>query len=507
MTYSAPPTGLPVLPIRDAALLRQQAWLEGRWQDADDSHVCEVTDPADGTVIGTVPDMTGRETARAIAAAAAAYPAWRGLLAKQRAAILREWARLMREHKEDLAIIMTYEQGKPLWESRGEIDYAESFFDWYAEEAVRMNGETMPSHKANSRVFVTREPVGVTAAITPWNFPSAMITRKAGAALAAGCPMIVRPATETPYSALALAELARRAGVPGGVFQVITGEPRAIATALTDSPVVRKISFTGSTEIGRKLLAQSAQTVKKVSMELGGHAPFIAFDDVNVVTAAKGALGAKFATTGQDCLAANRIYVHERIHDAFAHHFTEMTKAMKMGPGMEEGVELGPLMSESAVRKCEEHVADAVAKGAKVLCGGKRSDLGGTFFEATVLIGVTPDMKIYHEETFGPVAPILSFSRESEVIAKANDSDFGLAAYLYTRDIGRAMRVSEALEYGMVGLNTPSFTGASIPFGGYKQSGLGREGSVHGLDDYTELKYTCIGSIDDDLEPEPIAAE
>jgi succinate-semialdehyde dehydrogenase len=484
--------GMPVR-LADPALFRQQAWLDGAWADADDGSAIAVTNPADQSPLGTVPKMGEAETLRAIAAAEAAYPAWRARLAKERAAILRRWAMLMTEAKEDLALIMTLEQGKPLAESRGEIDYAASFLDWFAEEAVRMNGDTMPTHLPGRRLIVSREPVGVTAAITPWNFPSAMITRKAGAALAAGCPMIVRPASETPYSALALAVLAARAGVPAGVFQVLTGSSRAIGRALTESPVVRKISFTGSTEVGRLLIAQSADTVKKVSMELGGHAPLIVFDDADLEKAVAEAINAKFQTTGQDCLAANRIFVQDRLYDAFAARFAAAAKALKVGNGLAPGVEQGPLMNDAAVAKCLEHVEDAKAKGARVLAGGGRHALGGLFFEPTVLGEVTPDMAIVHEETFGPVAPLLRFSTEAEAIARANDSIFGLAAYVFTRDLGHAFRVGEALEYGMVGINSSKITGAPIPFGGHKQSGLGREGSRYGLDDYTELKYLCVG--------------
>lgn len=476
-------------------LFRQSAFLAGEWVEGPKDAAIAVTDPATGAVIGHVPGLGAPETERAIAAAAAAYGPWRRLLAKERAAILRRWSDLMLAHREDLAVLMTLEQGKPIDESRGEIDYAASFLEWFGEEAKRLYGDTIPSHLPGSRMSVTREPVGVTAAITPWNFPSAMITRKAGAALAAGCPMIVRPASETPFSALALAVLAVEAGVPEGVFSVVTGPSRTIAGTLTASPIVRKISFTGSTEVGRILLAQSAETVKKVSMELGGHAPFLAFDDSDLEAAVAGAVAAKFATTGQDCLAVNRLYVQDGIHDAFVARFADAVAALKVGPGLDPSVDQGPLMSESAVAKCEAHVADALAKGAKAIVGGKRHALGGTFFQPTVLTGVTEDMAIANEETFGPVAPILRFADEAEGIARANDTVYGLAAYAYSRDVARVLRVSEALEYGMVGVNTPKFTGAPIPFGGVKQSGLGREGSRHGLDDYTELKYVCIGGV------------
>jgi len=490
------PTDQPAPPLADSALFVQRAYVGGTWRDADTGAVETVTNPATGAVLGTVPALGAAETEAAIRAADTAYRPWRRLLAKERGAILARWAELMRSHAEDLAVLMTLEQGKPLAESRGEIDYARGFLSWFAGEAERQYGDTQPGHLPGARVLVTREPVGVTAAITPWNFPAAMITRKAGAALAAGCPMIVKPALETPYSALALAVLAERAGMPVGVFQVLTGSARVIGKALTDSPVVRKISFTGSTEVGRLLLAQSADTVKKVSMELGGHAPFIVLPDADLDKAVSGAVAAKFATTGQDCLAANRIFVPANRYDAFAARFAEATAALKVGDGLKPGVMLGPLMNEAAVRKCEAHITDAVAKGATVLTGGKRHLLGGLFFEPTVLGAITEDMAIFQEETFGPVAALCRYDSEEEVIRRANDSIFGLAAYLYGRDMGAIFRVAEALEYGMVGINTPKFTGPSIPFGGMKQSGLGREGSKYGLDDYTELKYWCLSGID-----------
>jgi succinate-semialdehyde dehydrogenase len=461
-----------------------------------DGAAIPVTNPADGALIGHVPALDALATENAIDAAARAWPAWRRLLAKERAAILRRWAALMEAHRDDLAVIMTVEQGKPLAEAHGEIGYAASFLDWFAEEAVRMNGDTMPTHLPGKRLLVTREPVGVTAAITPWNFPSAMITRKAGAALAAGCPMIVRPASETPFSALALAVLAEEAGVPAGVFQVVTGSSRVIGRVLCDSPTVRKISFTGSTEVGRVLLGQSAETIKKVSMELGGHAPFLVFADADPELAVREAVAAKFQTTGQDCLAANRILVEDSVYDAFAERFAARVAALTVGNGLEDGVEQGPLMNPAAVDKCQAHVADAVAKGAQLLAGGGRHRLGGLFFQPTVLGGVTPDMAIFREETFGPVAPLTRFHSEAEAIALANDTIYGLAAYVCTRDLGRTFRVGEALEYGMVGVNTAKITGPPIPFGGVKQSGLGREGSRYGLDDYTELKYLCLGGLE-----------
>ncbi|MBL4803611.1 MAG: NAD-dependent succinate-semialdehyde dehydrogenase [Alphaproteobacteria bacterium] len=482
--------------LQAPALFKQQAYINGAWTDGEDT--LDVTNPADGSLLGTIPDLGPKETHVAIDAAERAFPEWSSMLAKDRAVILRRWADLMRAHSNDLALIMTLEQGKPLSESEGEIEYAASFFEWFGEEGKRAYGDTIPSHLHGSQMTVYKNPVGVTAAITPWNFPSAMITRKAGAALAAGCTMVVRPASETPFSALALAVLAEEAGVPEGVFSVITGRAAPISKTLCDSETVRKISFTGSTEIGRLLLEQSAQNVKKLSMELGGHAPFIAFADCHVDKAVEGAIGAKFATTGQDCLAANRIYVHEDIYDEFARKYADATKAMKLGNGLEDGVELGPLMNEAAVQKCEEHVNDALVNGASLLCGGERAyNKGELFYQATVLGDVTTDMKIAKEETFGPVAPLIKFSDEEAVIKSANDTIYGLAAYVYSENIRRCHRVARALEYGMVGVNTPKFTGASIPFGGVKQSGLGREGGHQGLDDYMETQYICLGGLNE----------
>ena len=491
-------TGL-ATPVADGLsrpdLLRDRAFVGGIWCDAEDGRRLAVTNPADGALIGTVPEMGGRETEAAIAAAERAFPAWRALAAMQRGAILRRWAELMLRHKADLARIMTLEQGKPLAESAGEIDYAASFLDWFGEEAKRAYGETIPSHLPGATLMVVREPVGVAAAITPWNFPSAMITRKAGAALAAGCTMVVRPASETPFSALALAVLAEEAGIPAGVLSIVTGDPVAIGKVLTGSATVKALSFTGSTEVGRKLLRASADTVKKMSLELGGHAPFIVLEDADLDAAVRGAMAAKFATSGQDCLAANRIYVPARLHDAFADRFAAATAALKVGPGLEPGVEIGPLMSEEAVKKCEAHVADAVTKGARVLAGGVRHARGGTFFTPTVLAEVTDAMLIAREETFGPVAALLRYENEAEVIARANATIYGLAAYVYGSGLRNLMRVAGALDYGMVAVNTATFTGAPIPFGGTKQSGLGREGSRHGLDDYSELKYVCLGGL------------
>ncbi|MDX1709869.1 MAG: NAD-dependent succinate-semialdehyde dehydrogenase [Rhodovibrionaceae bacterium] len=482
--------------LRDPSLLREEAYLDGQWLPADGGGVLSVTNPADASEIGSVPDMGAAETERAIAAAARAWPRWRAMLAKDRGRILRRWADLMLDERDDLAVIMTVEQGKPLDEARGEIEYAASFLEWFGEEAKRLYGDTIPTHLDGSRLVVTREPIGVTACITPWNFPSAMITRKVGAALAAGCPMVVRPASETPFSALALAVLAERAGLPAGLFSVLTGSSRVIGKALTDSETVRKISFTGSTEVGRLLIGQSAETVKRVSMELGGHAPFIVFDDVDMDKAVRGAIAAKFQTTGQDCLAANRILVHRKLYDAFCARFAKEVAALKVGNGMEPGVQQGPLIGPEAVEKCEAHVRDALEKGARLLAGGERLDLGENFFQPTALADVTADMAIYREETFGPVAPVMPFDDEADAIRIANDTIYGLAAYLYTREIGRIWRVGEALEYGMVGINAVKMTGAPVPFGGVKQSGMGREGSRYGLDEYSEIKYYSMGDLD-----------
>ncbi len=476
----------------DPGLLRQQAYMDGAWLDAANGATTEVTNPADGSVIGSVPLMGESETRDAIDAAARAFPQWRAMLPQERGELLESWYRLMLANREDLARIMTLEQGKPLSDSRGEIDYAASFIKWFAEEGRRMNGETIPSHLPDRRLLVYREPVGVTACITPWNFPAAMITRKAAAALAAGCPMVVRPANETPFSALALAELADRAGIPAGVFSVITGSGRAIGGEMCANTRVRALSFTGSTEVGRVLLRQGAESVKKMSMELGGHAPFIGYPDVGVERLVEGAIAAKFQTTGQDCLAANRIYIHRDIYDEFLDEFTRQTAAFKVGNGLDEGVDYGPLMNEDAVKKAEEHVEDAVSKGARLLTGGKRLPLGVLFFQPAVLADVTPDMAIYREETFGPVAGVTPFDDSDDIAAMANDTEYGLASYIYCDNLSRVHRLSAALEYGMVAVNCAKMTGPPIPFGGVKQSGLGREGSTHGLDEYSDLKYVCI---------------
>jgi aspartate-semialdehyde dehydrogenase len=476
--------------LKDPRLFREQAYVGGKWTAARDGRVIEVANPATEAQLGVVPALGAAETEAAIAAAAAAFPRWRRLLPQERAAYLRRWHELMLEAKDDLALTMTLEQGKPLAEAEDEIAYAASFIEWFAEEARRVNVEGITPHLPNRQMSVRREPVGVSAAVTPWNFPSAMITRKAAAALAAGCPMVVRPASETPYSALALAELAERAGIPAGVFSVVTGPSGPIVGALLASPTVRALSFTGSTEVGRKLLAGGAATVKRMSMELGGHAPMIVFPEVDLEDAVAGAVATKFQTSGQDCLAANRIYVQASIYERFVERFAAYVKGIRVGNGLQEGVDIGPLMHERAVAKCEAQVADARARGGRVLTGGER--LGGRFFAPTVIADATDDMLIASEETFGPVAAIFRFEDEAEVTLRANDTIYGLAAYLWSNDLNRVARVSSALEYGMVAVNCVKMTGAPIPFGGVKQSGLGREGSRHGLEEFTELKYVCI---------------
>ncbi len=484
-----------MLQLKDERLLRSRCYVDGTWIEADAGETIEVTNPATGAVIGTIPRLGAAETRRAIEAANRAWPAWRGLNAADRSRILRRWAELMLENQEDLARLMTAEQGKPLAEARGEIAYAASFLEWFAEEARRIYGDIIPPHQNDKRILVLKQPVGVCAAITPWNFPSAMITRKAGAALAAGCTMVVKPATATPYSALALAELGERAGIPAGVFSVVTGSSTAIGGELTANPLVRKLTFTGSTEIGKKLMAQCAGTMKKVSMELGGNAPFIVFDDADLDAAVEGALISKYRNTGQTCVCTNRFLIQAGIYDAFAEKLAQKVAAMKVGDGLKEEVQQGPLIDLAAVEKVEEHIADAVAKGARVVTGGKRHPLGGTFFEPTILADVTPQMKVAREETFGPVAPLFRFETEEEAIRLANDTPYGLAAYAYTRDLARSFRVGEALEYGMVGLNTGLISTTVAPFGGVKESGLGREGSKYGCDDYLEIKYLCLGGI------------
>jgi succinate-semialdehyde dehydrogenase/glutarate-semialdehyde dehydrogenase len=484
-----------MLSLSDPTLLRQACYLNGTWCAADAGAVLSVTNPATGDQLGTIPKMGTFETRRAIEAASAALPAWRARTAKERAVILRRWFDLMMANQEDLAIIMTAEQGKPLAESRGEIAYAASFIEWFAEEGKRVYGDTIPSYARDKRIVVIKEPIGVCAAITPWNFPAAMITRKAGPALAAGCTMVVKPATATPYSALALAELGERAGIPAGVFSVITGSSNEIGSEMTSNPIVRKLTFTGSTEIGKQLTAQCAGTMKKVSMELGGNAPFIVFDDADLDAAVEGAVASKYRNTGQTCVCTNRLLVQSGVYDAFAQKLATAVAAMKVGDGLKGDVQQGPLIDEASVLKVEEHIADAVAKGATVALGGKRRELGGTFFQPTILCNVTPQMLVAREETFGPVAPIFKFDTEAEAIQMANDTEFGLASYLYTRDIGRVWRVSEALEYGMVGINTGLVSTEVAPFGGVKESGIGREGSKYGIEEFVEVKYLCMGGI------------
>ncbi len=486
------PTDLASLKLKDRKLLRQQCYIDGAWIDADGGKTLAVTNPATGEVLGTVPNMGAAETRRAIDAANSAWPGWRAKTAKERSTVLRKWAELMMANQEDLAVIMTAEQGKPLAESRGEIAYAASFIEWFAEEARRIYGDTIPAHQADKRIVVIKQPVGVCAAITPWNFPTAMITRKAGPALAAGCTMVSKPASSTPFSALALAELAERAGLPKGVFSVVTGAAGAIGGEMTASPLVRKVTFTGSTEVGKKLIAQAAATVKKVSMELGGNAPFLVFDDADLDAAAEGAIASKYRNAGQTCVCANRILVQDTVYDAFAAKLADRVAQLKVGNGLEPGVTIGPLIDDAAVRKVEEHVADALAKGARVVVGGRRHALGGRFYEPTILANVNPSMKVTKEETFGPVAPLFRFSTDEEALRLANDTEFGLAAYFYARDLGRVWRIAEGLESGIVGINTGLISTAEAPFGGVKESGLGREGSKYGIEDYLEVKYLCM---------------
>lgn len=478
-----------------AQLFRQQAYLDGQWRDAEDGSTTAILNPASGALLGQVPNLGATEARQAIAAANAAWPAWRARTAKERSSILKRWHALMLEHADALAEILTLEQGKPLAEARGEILYAASFIEWFAEEAKRIYGDTIPSHKGDARIIVSKEPIGVVAAITPWNFPSAMITRKAGPALAAGCPCIVKPAPETPFSALALAALAEQAGIPPGIFSVITGDAVAIGGELSANPTVRKLSFTGSTSVGKLLMAQCAETLKKVSLELGGNAPFIVFDDADLERAVDGALLAKFRNAGQTCVCVNRFLVQDGIHDAFVERLTERVAELRVGDGFTAGVNLGPLINERAVAKIAEHVQDALAQGARLICGGERHPLGQGFFQPTVIADVTPRMKVAREETFGPLAAVFSFSDEAEAIRLANDTEYGLAAYCYTRDLSRAWRISEALEYGMVGINEGLISTEVAPFGGIKSSGLGREGSKYGIEDYLEIKYTLMGGL------------
>ncbi len=486
----------PAFQLKDMSLFRQQCYIDGAWVDADSKATIAVHNPADGARIGTVPNMGQAETRRAIEAANAAWPAWRAKTAKERAAILRKWFELMMANVEDLAVLMTVEQGKPLTESRGEIAYGASFIEWFAEEAKRIYGDTIPAQSPDRRIVVIKEPVGVCAAVTPWNFPNAMITRKAGPALAAGCTMVIKPASMTPYSALALCELAARAGIPKGVVSVVTGASGPIGKELTSNPLVRKFTFTGSTEVGKQLMQQCATTVKKVSLELGGNAPFIVFDDADLDAAAEGALASKYRNSGQTCVCANRVFVQDAVYDKFAKKLAEKVEAMKVGSGLEAGVVQGPLIDMKAVEKVEEHIADALAKGARVVTGGKRHEKGGQFFQPTVLADVNTSMKITHEETFGPVAPLYRFKTEEELIKLANDTEYGLAAYFYSRDIGRIWRVAEGIESGIVGINVGIISTEVAPFGGMKESGIGREGSKYGIDEFLEAKYLCMGGID-----------
>src|ERR1700719_4165914 len=494
--------------LKDPKLFRQQCYVNGEWVDALNRGTIPVKNPATGETLGTVPRMGAEETRQAIEAADRALPGWRARTAKERAQILRKWFDLMMANQDDLAALMTAEQGKPLAESKGEIAYAAAFIEWFGEEGKRIYGDTIPAHASDKRIVVTKEPIGVTAAITPWNFPAAMITRKAGPALAAGCTMVLKPATATPFSALALCELAERAGVPAGVFSCVTGGASEIGAEMTSNPTVRKLTFTrstptvrkltftGSTEIGKLLMEQCAATVKKTSMELGGNAPFIVFDDADIEQAVKGAIASKYRNAGQTCVCANRILVQDGVYDAFSKRLAEVAGAMQVGNGTAVGTVIGPLIDMKAVEKVEAHIADAVKKGAKVAIGGHRHALGGSFFEPIVLTDVTTDMMITREETFGPVAPLYRFKTEDEAIRMANDTEFGLAAYFYSRDIGRVWRVAEALEYGIVGINEGIISTEIAPFGGMKESGIGREGSKYGIEDYLDVKYLCMGGID-----------
>ncbi len=479
--------------LRDPELLQTRAFVAGRWEDAANGASIEVLNPATREPLGTVPEMGAAETRRAIAAAAEAFPAWAARTARDRAAILRRWYDLMMANQEDLATLMTAEQGKPLAESRGEIGYAASFIEWFAEEGKRLYGDLIPGHQTDKRIMVLRQPIGVVACITPWNFPAAMITRKVGPALAAGCTAVVKPAHQTPYSALALAVLATRAGLPAGALNIVTGDAVAIGGEMTSNPTVRKLSFTGSTAIGKKLMAQCSGTVKKLSLELGGNAPFIVFDDADLDAAVAGAIASKYRNTGQTCVCANRLLVHAPVYEEFTRKLSHAVAQLRVGDGLKGPTDQGPLIDARALAKVEEHIADAVAKGARIAAGGKRHSLGGTFFQPTVLTDVTPAMKVAREETFGPVAPLFRFASEAEAVRMANDTEFGLAAYFYTRDLSRSWRVAEALEYGIVGLNTGIISTEVAPFGGVKESGIGREGSRYGILDYTELKYLCVG--------------
>jgi succinate-semialdehyde dehydrogenase / glutarate-semialdehyde dehydrogenase len=481
--------------LKDAHLFRQACYVDGGWVEATASGAIDVDNPATGEIIGTVPKLGRAETRQAIDAAARAFPIWRAKTAKERATVMRRWFDLMMANQDDLANLMTTEQGKPLAESKGEVAYAASFLEWFGEEAKRVYGDTIPPHQPDKRIVVIKEPIGVVACITPWNFPLAMITRKAGPAIAAGCSVVLKPASQTPFSALALAELAERAGMPKGVFNVITGAATDIGAELTSNPLVRKLSFTGSTETGKLLMAQCAGTVKKVSLELGGNAPFIVFDDADLDAAIEGAIMSKYRNTGQTCVCANRLLIQDTVYDRFATKLADAVKKLKPAPGSDAGATQGPLIDDRAVQKVEQHISDATSKGAKVLVGGKRHALGGRFFEPTILVDVTPAMAVAREETFGPVAPLFRFRSEADAIQLANDTEFGLAAYFYGRDVGRIWRVAEALEYGIIGINTGIISTEVAPFGGVKESGIGREGSKYGLEEFLEIKYLCLGGI------------
>ncbi len=477
--------------VKKSTIFRQQAFINGEWLDAYDGQHTPITNPATNEVIGTVPLMGAAEARHAIDAANKALPAWRELTAKDRAVKLRRWFELMMRNQEELALLMTVEQGKPLAESRSEIAYAASFIEWFAEEGKRIYGDLIPGHQRDKRLLVIKQPIGVTAAITPWNFPAAMITRKAAPALAAGCTIVIKPAPQTPFSALAIAALAEEAGIPKGVLNVVTGDALAIGAELTSNPIVRKLSFTGSTGVGQKLMAACAKDIKKVSLELGGNAPFIVFEDADLDAAVQGAIASKFRNAGQTCVCANRLYIHESIYDEFVARLIQAVAELKVGNGLSDGVSLGPLIDEHAIRKIEDHVADAVRLGATVVAGGCR--LNGNFYEPTILINVPRNAKVAKEETFGPLAPLFSFTNESDVIAQANDTEFGLAAYFFSRDLSRVFRVAEELEYGIVGINTGIISNEVAPFGGIKASGIGREGSKYGIEDYLEIKYLCLG--------------
>ena len=482
--------------LKDSKLLRQKCYIDGEWRDAASGQAIDVVNPATQKKLGTVPRMGTQETRTAIAAANAAWPAWARRTAKERAVILKRWHDLMMANQEDLATLMTAEQGKPLAESKGEIAYAASFIEWFAEEGKRLYGDVIPGHQPDKRIMVLRQPIGVVAAITPWNFPAAMITRKVGPALAAGCAVVCKPATQTPYSALAMAELAERAGVPKGILNIITGSAEEIGGEMTSNPIVRKVTFTGSTAVGKRLMEQCAGSVKKVSLELGGNAPFIVFDDADLDAAVQGAIASKYRNTGQTCVCANRLLVQDGVYEAFAGKLVDAVALLKIGDGLRGATDQGPLIDMKAVAKVEEHIADALAKGAAVAAGGKRHALGGTFFQPTVLTNVKPDMMVAREETFGPVAPLFRFKSEQDAIRMANDTEFGLAAYFYTRDLARSWRVSEALEYGIVGINTGIISTEVAPFGGVKESGVGREGSKYGIEEFLEPKYLCLGGVE-----------